>query len=81
MIVSGPDKTQPGTFYFEIWDGNDLIERVGGMPDATERDRAAERAHRRMLFPAPTQTLDEIFREIDDIDAMTDAELMAALLA
>lgn len=80
MWTRGPDKEQPGAFAYELYDGFNLVKRVGGFATHTEADRAAEHAQRLHLMPAPAMTLDEVFRELDEIDAMSNAELLAALL-
>ena len=67
MWTRGKDKQIPGKFEYELFDGNKMIERVGGFATAQAADRAAEIAQRRVLFPAT------------DCE-MTDDELLAALM-
>jgi hypothetical protein len=71
--VRGKDAEQPGKFAFELYEGRELVQRVGGFANAQDADRAAEKAQRALIFPPE-------FREIpDDIAAMSNAELLAEL--
>jgi len=67
MWTRGKDKQIPGKFAYELFDGNTMIERVGGFATAQDADRAAETAQRRALFP------------VTECE-MTDDELLAALM-
>lgn len=70
MWTSGKDKEQPGKFAYELWDGFELVQRVGGFDTPGEADRAAEDAQRRFLFPPAT----------DEFSHLTNEELLAELL-
>jgi len=69
MWSRGKDAENPGKFAFELWDGFDLIKRVGGFDTAQEADRAAEAAQRAHLFPQAEEPLP------DDIANMSIEEL------
>lgn len=49
MRVRCKDNNNDGKFCYELWDGNLLVERVGNFESATDADRAAEYAHRRLV--------------------------------
>ena len=70
MWTRGPDKELPGRFAYELWDGNTMVDRVGGFGTHTEADRAAEQAQRGLLFrPAPGEpvmTIEEILAELSE---------------
>ena len=67
MWMRSKDKQIPGKFEYELFEGNKMIERVGGFDTAQDADRAAEIAQRRTLFP------------VTECE-MTDDELLAALM-
>ena len=69
MWSRGRDEEQPGKFAYELFDGRNLVERVGGFATHTEADRAAESAQRRLLLGAPIEC------------SLSDADLLAELLA
>lgn len=70
MWTRGPDKEEPGKFYFELWDGNTLVKRVGGFETHTEADRAAEQAQRQHLFPTSQMTVEEVLADLDEIEKL-----------
>lgn len=73
MWTRGKDRQHLGKFAFELFDGaGALVERRGGFDTAQEADRAAERAQRALLAPAPTMT-DSDWQEIDALLSELDA--------
>lgn len=56
----GKDAEQPGKFAYELFDGFETVERVGGFDTPADADRAAEAAQRRHLFPAAPASIDDI---------------------
>ena len=64
------NKHRDGNFSYSVWnDRGVLVEQIGGFTDPLECDKAAEKAHRRILFG------------VDNVDNMSDDELLAALEA
>lgn len=72
----GKDKTAPGKFAYELWNGTETVEVAGGFDTMPEAERAGMAANRAMLMPMVQvsfggPTLDEIL--------MSDDELLAEL--
>jgi len=79
MHVLENDKEIPGKFAYELWEGFDMVKRVGNFDTKKQAEQAAQIAQREQLFDVnySLHTSEDIE---DKFAAMSDDELLAELL-
>ena len=77
----GKDVGLPGKFAYELWEGFDMVKRVGNFDTMKLAEQAAQQAQREHLFGHVNHSLHTSEDNVDKFAAMSDDELLTELLA
>ena len=80
MHVVGKDYERPHRFQYELWDGFELVECVGGFRSKSDAQKAAENAQRMLMDGTLSMASDPFYEsELEGLSGMTSDEILREL--